>query len=221
VAVDRGENRGLSDGALVRETQARVFRADEALALRLIDGVKTPAEAVASFMAELADDEDSSEEDEDMATEATSGSGAAAAPAANAAPTADQIQAAITADRERMTAIKALPESAERPKLADKLALDGYTVDQAKSLLAVAAPEPKAAAAPEPAAKPAGEQGNQVDTTNHLDAAMDRTKQPNVGAGGDQGSGQGGGEKTDADLSNAILADQAGLTGVNFGERKS
>ena len=41
----------------VRATQARVYRADEALALGLIDAVKTPTEAVAAFVAELAEDE--------------------------------------------------------------------------------------------------------------------------------------------------------------------
>jgi signal peptide peptidase SppA len=61
------ENRGLDDAA-IRETEARVFRADEALALGLIDEVKTPSEAVSTFVAELADDEPSEEEDEEMTT---------------------------------------------------------------------------------------------------------------------------------------------------------
>jgi ClpP class serine protease len=100
------ENRGLDDAA-IRETEARVFRADEALALGLIDEVKTPSEAVSTFVAELADDEPSEEEDEEMTVPKTPAG--AAAPEATSAPTADQIQAAVTADRERMAAIKALP----------------------------------------------------------------------------------------------------------------
>jgi signal peptide peptidase SppA len=61
-------NRGIED-ADVRETEGRVFRSEEALALGLIDAVKTPTEAVSSFLAELGDDEPTESEDEDMTTE--------------------------------------------------------------------------------------------------------------------------------------------------------
>lgn len=57
------------DEAAVRETQARVYRADEALALGLINAVKTTADALPAFVAEIADDQPSSEEDDDMADE--------------------------------------------------------------------------------------------------------------------------------------------------------
>jgi signal peptide peptidase SppA len=134
-----GENRGLEDAA-IRETEARVFRAEEALALGLIDEVKTPSEAVSTFLAELADDEPSESEDEDMTTPKTPANGAAA-PEATSAPTAEQIQTAVAADRERMAAIKALPEAAEKPKLAETLAMGGYTVEQAKPILESAASE--------------------------------------------------------------------------------
>jgi signal peptide peptidase SppA len=56
----------------VRATQARVYRADEALAKGLINAVKTPTEAVAAFLAELAEDNpsfDDEEEESNMATE--------------------------------------------------------------------------------------------------------------------------------------------------------
>jgi hypothetical protein len=49
----------------VRATQARVYRADEALAKGLINAVKTPTEAVAAFLAELAEDDPSFDDEED------------------------------------------------------------------------------------------------------------------------------------------------------------
>lgn len=55
----------------VRATQARIYRADEALAKGLINAVKTPTEAIGAFLAELAEADPSHEEAEDtnMATE--------------------------------------------------------------------------------------------------------------------------------------------------------
>lgn len=222
------ENRGMTDAA-VRETKARVFRAEEALALGLIDAVKTPSEAVSSFLAELADD-DSTEEDDDMNAktspkpEATSEAPAAApaAPAAPASPAAaapavDQsaIQAAIREDRQRIAAIKALPEAAKLPKFADHLATAGYTVDEAKASLTAAVAD-----LPSEPAKPAADQAAApgVDTTNHLANAMDQSDQPNVGAGGGQG-GQGQGDPSDEDLAATILKDQGAAIGRNFGEQ--
>lgn len=208
-------NRGMDD-AEVRATRAKVYRADEALALRLIDAVKTPTEAVAAFVAELASEDEPEHEEDDPMAEATS-----------TAPTADQLAAAVTADRERMTAIKALPEAAERPKLADTLALGGYSVEQATTLLKAAAVETPPAAAPAAPAAPGAEAGktgtegtSKVDEVNHLDAAMGGVKHPNVGAGGgEKGGGGGGAEPTSEELTAAILKDQAGVTGVNFGEK--
>jgi signal peptide peptidase SppA len=212
-------NRGLSD-AEVRETNARVFRADEALALRLIDEVKTPTEAVSSFVAELADEEPT-EEDDDMnaktgqiaGSEATSA--APAAPAAPVAPSAEQLQAAVAADRERMTAIKALSEAADKPKLADTLALGGYTVEQATTILAAAASETAAAALP--TATQAASTTPAVDATNHLDAAMEASQHPNVGAGAKpNGDATAGEPLSDAEQAKAILADHSAATGHRY-----
>lgn len=215
-----GANRGLGDDE-VRATKAKVYRADEALAIRLIDEVKTPSEAVSAFVAELADEEPIESEDEDMSTQTKPGSEAtSAAPAATL--TQADIDAAVNADRERMSAIKALPEAASRPKLAETLALGGYTVDQAKALLGAAAEEAAA-----PAAPAAGTEATSttttttaapaVDTTNHLEAAMDKTQQPNVGAGG-EGAPAAGGEKSPEELAASILADQGSVVGTNYGE---
>lgn len=214
------QNRGLADTA-VQETKARVFRADEALALGLIDEVKTPSEAVSTFVAELADDEPSEEEDEEtMKTPASAAAPAAAAapaPAAAAAPevasvpTADQIAAAVTADRERASAIRALPEAAKLPKFANHLADAGYTVEQAQASL-VAAVADLPAAAPAPAAA----SGESVDGKNHLEEAMAGSKHPNVGDGGTEAAAPGSGEPSDADQAKAILASQTAATGRVF-----
>jgi signal peptide peptidase SppA len=215
------ENRGLDDAA-IRETEARVFRADEALALGLIDEVKTPSEAVSTFVAELADDEPSEEEDEEMKTPAQAAAPAAAAPAATeatSAPDAAAIQAAVNADRERCAAIKALPEASKLPKLADQLALAGYTVEEATATLKAGVAdlpsEPVAPAAGSEAPKPAAAAAPAVDEQNHLETAMAGTKQPEVGAGTGGEGGQGEG-KSDAELSQSILADHAAATGRKY-----
>lgn len=59
------EARDLSEDE-VRATQARVYRADEALAKGLINAVKTPTEAVAAFLAELAEAEPSTDDEEEL-----------------------------------------------------------------------------------------------------------------------------------------------------------
>jgi signal peptide peptidase SppA len=212
------QNRALDDAA-IRETEARVFRAEEALALGLIDEVKTPSEAVSTFVAELADDEPSEEEDDDMktGTEATSAAPAAAAPApAAAAPDQAAIDAAIKADRERCAAIKALPEAAKLPKQADQLALAGYSVEEAGTILKAGVadlPTEPAAEAPKPGAEAAAPK---VDEQNHLETAMAGTKQPEVGAGSGGEGGQGGGEPSEADQAKSILADFSAATGRKF-----
>jgi signal peptide peptidase SppA len=56
----------------VKETQARVYRADQALALGLIDGVWTTTDAISAFLAEVEDDNPSgAEEEEQMTTKTT------------------------------------------------------------------------------------------------------------------------------------------------------
>jgi signal peptide peptidase SppA len=204
-------NRGIED-ADVRETEGRVFRSEEALALGLIDAVKTPTEAVSSFLAELGDDEPTESEDEDMTTESKT---PAAAPEATSEA---DIQAAVAADRQRCAAIKALPEASKLPHLADQLALSGATVESAKASLTAAIGDlPEQAEAPAPKPQGEGEQGAApVDQTNHLDRAMSQSKQPEVGAGGE---GQGGGAdapKSDAEMAAAILADHSAATGRKY-----
>ncbi len=67
------EARGMSE-ADVRATQARVYRADEALDKGLIDAVKTTTEAIDAWLAELADGDPSTDEEEEAMTDKKAGS---------------------------------------------------------------------------------------------------------------------------------------------------
>ncbi len=134
------------DPQAVRDTQARVYRAQEALDLGLIDEVKTPTEAIAAFVAELAND-DLSDEDDDMTTKTTP---AAAAPAATevASVTNDMIAAAVAsalaAEKQRTCAIISSDEGKARPNLAQVLATTtSLTADEARAVLGAAAVETK------------------------------------------------------------------------------
>jgi hypothetical protein len=127
----------------------------------------------------------------------------------------------VTADRERCAAIKALPEAAKLPKLADRLALAGYSLEEAKAALEAGVAD-LPTEAPKPAAEPAAEPkpsaaAPKIDEKNHLEEAMDRTKQPEVGAGsGEGGQGGGGDAPSDADQAKSILADFSAATGRKF-----
>lgn len=141
-------SRGL-DEDVVRGTEARVYRANDALALGLIDSVDTPQNAVSAFVAELADDEPQEDEDDNMAlpkTEAELASLIEAARTEGASSVkpvdADAVaKAAVTADRERRTAILALDEAKDKQGLAGKLADMDTTVETAKVILSAAATE--------------------------------------------------------------------------------
>jgi len=147
--ADVALSRGLDEDA-VRETEARVYRANEALALGLIDAVSTPQNAVSAFVAELADDEPTADEDENMAlpkteAEMTAALEAARAEGVSSAPKVDAAQVAkdaVAADRTRRAAITSLDEAKDRPKLALTLAdTEGMTAETAKIILSAAAVE--------------------------------------------------------------------------------
>ncbi len=193
-------NRGL-DSQSIRDTEARIYRSDDALEQQLVDAIKTPAEAVAAFLGELGGDDPFANEDEDMST-TPAPAAAAAAPAIDQAALQTAIATAVTAalpgavasaigaERERSSAIRGLEEAKGREGLASTLADQGMSVEQAKTILAAA---PKTAEAAK---------------INALDAAMSATEQPQVGA---DGSAKGPGEVVDKAA--AILADQASATG--------
>jgi signal peptide peptidase SppA len=148
-------SRGLDEDA-IRETKARVYRSQDALALGLIDEVSKPADAVAAFLAELGTDEPDEEDDDAMALPKTEAEMTAALDAARQEGAAsvkpvDQAQVArdaIAADRTRRQAIIGCEEAKDKGKLAATLAdTDGMTVEMAKPILNAATAETPAAPA--------------------------------------------------------------------------
>lgn len=150
-------NRGL-DEQVVRDTEARIFRADEALRLGFVDAIQSPAEAISSRFGETEaedDDDDDPETDDDdeevsMAkltdtTETDKGPDEAAirTDAANAAKT-------------RIKAITTHAEAAGRTELAEHLAFDTeLSAEQAGAILAKAPKAVVAVVAPVVETKPA------------------------------------------------------------------
>lgn len=142
----------------VRATQARIYRADEALAKGLINAVKSTADAVPDFVAEMADDQPSNDEEDDMndgksKSEATSGVdyekiGAMISTGIGTAMTT------MFAAQNRATAIKEHGKAKGQVALAAKLtANDKLTADEAIEMIDAAA----SAAAPKPAGKTKGQ----------------------------------------------------------------
>ena len=146
----------------VRDTQAQIYRADEALAKGLINAVKTPTEAVAAFLAELADDDPSNDEEEEieMATdkkEVTSGLTAADLEkiGAIAATAAAGVVSAAMGGLQRASEIKdyAASKGKQFASLARTLVSnDAITAEDAIAIIDAAAGD--AVAAPKKAAKP-------------------------------------------------------------------
>jgi signal peptide peptidase SppA len=197
-------HRGL-DSQAVRDTQSRSFRADDALALKLIDKVMTPTEAVSEFLAELGSDEPANEDTDQMTTEATKPTEQASAPDVN------QVAAdARTAERARVAGILGHEEAAGRSALAQHFATNtDMSVEAAVAALKVA---PKEAAAAPAAAEPADPKDTSAQDAAHgnaFNAAMGNTANPNVGTNDKEG----GSEATSENATSRILASQAKATG--------
>lgn len=199
------KNRGL-DVQKVIDTQARCFDAEDAMALGLIDAVATPAQAVAAFLTELSGSttlkENSMGQNDDQAK--TPGAAATAAATgvttqtASQAPTDQQLAEARKAERVRMSAITGCEEAKGKPALASHLATNTeLSVEEAKALLAVAAPEQQASPG-----KP---------EENKFAAAMNASDHPNVGADSADGTD---GQQLSA--GKRILADYQAATGVKL-----
>lgn len=168
-------SRGLTEDE-IRETRAKVYRSQDALARNLIDAVSDPTDAVAAFLAELGTDEPIEEDEDAMAlprneAELTAMLDQAKTEGVNSVTKVDAAQVArdaVTADRTRRQAIIGCDEAKDKGKLAATLAdTEGMTVEMAKPILAVAAAE--VAAPVTPAASP-------------LIAAMDATGGAQVAA---------------------------------------
>lgn len=235
------DNRAMGEDA-VRETQARVYRADEALDKGLIDAVSTSSEAVADFLGELASDEPL-EDDEEELNMALPKDQAELDRMIEQAKTSGA-QDAVTADRQRRKDIMALPEAAKRQKLATSLADMDTTVENAKVILSAAAEETISAPNTQTQdqqrqqdgnqqqgnQQQSGQQGNDQQRqqgnqqqqngggTSHFERAMDQ--------GGGAGVGQQGGNQqigtqplSEEEQALAILGDQAKVTGTDLRPR--
>lgn len=119
------EARGMSE-AEVRATQARVYRADEALAKGLINAVKTTTEAVAAWLAELGENDPSSDEEEEAMNDKTKGSEVASGlTAADKSMIAELVTTGIStalAAQNRAAAIREHGKSKGQVALATRLA---------------------------------------------------------------------------------------------------
>lgn len=209
-------NLGL-DEKVVYDTEARTYRADDALKIGLVHAVAVPSVALQSIIddSEEADDSDVQLSKKETTMDPTQGNNQPAAgqpaasvqpaPAANAG-TVDQ--AAIQkAERDRVQGILGCEEAAGKSKMANHLAFNtNMSLADAKAMLAVAGPD--AAAAPAPAAP--AESG--------FAAAMSRTGNPQVGADGTlPGQAAQGGEKPNAAA--AIMADYERASGVKLADK--
>lgn len=153
------------DSQAVRDTEAGVFGATEALSLRLVDAVGKLRDQLGSNV--TAGQIGNLNTGNDMA----SSQGAADANTGNQqeqqATTQVDLQTAISQERERFSAILACDEAADKQKLAMTLAKQGMSLDQAKEILKVAGSETATVAQTQNAT-------TETATTNHFTAAMSR-----------------------------------------------
>lgn len=159
------QGRELSE-QVIRDTEARIYRADDALALGLIDVIASPAEALRAFIGELSGSNSQPlQEDESMSNETAKPDAAAAAAEAR------------LAERTRVSGIVNSEEAKGRAALANHLAMNTeLSVEQAQAILKAS---PAEAAAPAPT----------VTVPNAFKAAMDGGQHPNVGADANGGNG--------------------------------
>lgn len=192
------KGRGIDVQAVI-DTQARCYRADDALRLGLIDAIATPQGALTALLGELSGStvQLSQEKEPEMADQEKPG-----AQAASTQDTAAAAQEARTAERARIQGIQSCDESKGREKLASHLALNtDLSVDAAKAILAASPAEKTQAAAPAAAVNP-------------FDAAMNASAHPQVGA--DATGDAPNQEQTAASAARSILADFSLASGRKF-----
>lgn len=142
VAVNRA-SKGL-DADAIRATESRAYLSQDAIDLKLIDAIQTPAEAVSAFLAELGSDEPNCEEDDESMADITE--------AAHNEAVAKAKTEGATAERERVKAITGSDEAKLRPKAAQQCAMmTSMSADEAKTFLAGLPEEAKAEAPAAPA----------------------------------------------------------------------
>lgn len=205
-------NRNLSADT-VRGTEAQCYDAEDALALGLIDAIQPPATAIEAYLDELSGSGDGKDETDDTGPSDPTDQQEQAMSDKNIQPGAEGQSAidqnaiaasARQAERERMSAIIGCDEAKDKSKLANHIAMNTeMSVDDAKKMLAAAAPEPKQDASASAATE-----------ANHFREAMNADRHPNVGAGdGDAAAAAGPGAGAEGGKAAAILAAQQKATG--------
>lgn len=182
-------NRQL-EAQVVRDTEARCFKAEDAIDLGLIDVVETPHLAVSTFFTELSFGSTLQENRMEKVTDNTQ---------AENAPVVEQasVEQAKQAERQRVSAILTCEEASGNADLANHLAFETeLSVDAAKGILA--------------AAKPSAEAAAPTANGNVFQQAMDADSHPEMSA--DEGV-EGGQEMSHADM---ILGAHAAATGRKY-----
>lgn len=211
-------NLGL-DEKVVYDTEARTYRAEDALKLGLVHAIAVPSAALQSLIDEESDQADDSDvqlsKEKETTMDPTQGTNTPAAgqpaatvqpaPAANAG-TVDQA-AVQKAERERVQGILGCEEAAGKSKMANHLAFNtNMSLADAKAMLAVAGKDEAAAPA------------QQQPADSGFAAAMSRTGNPQVGADGSvPGQAAQGGEKPNAAA--AIMADYERASGIKLADK--
>jgi signal peptide peptidase SppA len=209
-------NLGL-DEKVVYDTEARTYRADDALKLGLVHAIAVPSAALQTLI-----DEDSENDDSDVqlskketTMDPTQGNNTPAAgqpaasvqpaPAANAG-TVDQA-AVQKAERDRVQGILNCEAAAGKSKMANHPAFNtNMSVADAKAMLAVAGTE---AAAPAP----------QQPAESGFAAAMNRTGNPQVGADGAVAGQAGNGGDGKPNAAAQIMADYERASGIKLADK--
>ena len=211
------DNLGL-DSKIIYDTEARTYRADDAMKLGLVHAVAVPSAALQS----LKDDDDaaqagasatklSTNSNEEQTMDPTQGNNTPAAgqPAATVQPTANAGDAAAN-ERARVKGIQTCAEAKGREELANHLAFNtSMSVTEAQGILAAA---PATAAAPTATAPAAG--------ASTFETAMNNIAHPNVGADGSAAPNAGAGKQLTADeRAAAVLKDFERATGHVVNEK--
>lgn len=191
-------NRGL-DAKAVRDTEARCYSAQDALAIGLIDAVATPGKAVTDFIYGPSGSEDEPLEEETMSAAKPTTKPETANANAQTAENGEALTAArnesASAERARISGIVNCAAAKDRPKLANHLAFGtSMSVEDATALLNNAGVETSAAA------EPATREADANDNSNFL-KAMDNGEHPNVGANGKEANAQ---ESDEDDLDKSL-----------------
>lgn len=208
------EFRGVEE-SVVKGTQARVMRPTEALSLGLIDAAESPTTAVASFVAELGNEEPTTDDSQEEVTMAEISS--------------EDRAAVATETKARIKSIMTHEEAKGREGLAEHLAYNtDQTVEEAVATLAASpkaeAEAPKEEPKDEPKDEPKGDDkgsddGDKAKGGSQFEKAMDQGKHPEVGPDGDK-SNAGGNDEVSDNVSR-ILGAQSAATGRKFEQAKA